>query len=168
MTVGILINVCPRPEHALPLACPGLGRKRSPHSTFSSGSTAWTTRVIPIAAPNSCARSRNLANLATRAGVEGTGRLRLTPRFSTLPRTKIIECGVRALGVDYGLTHSCYDPTRRAWRAGARDSCVLSRLAAFATTGAHRSGFLREPGMTDRLAQSLGASSGCTSFAQSR
>ena len=51
-----------------------------------------------------------LANLATRVGVEGAGRFRIHAPLLTLNKEKIIERG-RALGVDYSLTHSCYDPT---------------------------------------------------------
>ncbi len=75
----------------------------------------------------------NLANLATRAGVEGTGRFRVHAPLLHATKDQIIARGV-ALGVDYGLTHSCYDPTPEGLACGRCDSCVL-RLAAFGRLG---------------------------------
>ena len=74
-----------------------------------------------------------LANLATKAGVEGTGRFRIHAPLITLAKDAIIARGLE-LGVDYGLTHSCYDPTPEGLSCGRCDSCVL-RLAAFARLG---------------------------------
>jgi 7-cyano-7-deazaguanine synthase len=74
-----------------------------------------------------------MANLATRAGVEGTQRLRIHTPLIDLSKADIIRAGL-ALGVDYSLTHSCYDPDA-VGRACARcDSCQL-RLAGFAAAG---------------------------------
>jgi 7-cyano-7-deazaguanine synthase len=74
-----------------------------------------------------------LANLATKAGVEGAGRFRIHAPLLTLTKDQIIWRG-RELGVDYGLTHSCYDPTPDGRACGRCDSCTL-RLAAFARLG---------------------------------
>jgi 7-cyano-7-deazaguanine synthase len=74
-----------------------------------------------------------LANLATKAGVEGTGRFVVHAPLITLKKDQIILRGL-ALGVDYGLTHSCYDPDPEGRSCGRCDSCVL-RLAAFARLG---------------------------------
>ena len=74
-----------------------------------------------------------LANLATKAGVEGTGKFVVHAPFLTSTKDQIIARGM-ALGVDYGLTHSCYDPTPGGLACGRCDSCVL-RLAAFAKLG---------------------------------
>ena len=74
-----------------------------------------------------------LANLATKAGVEGTGRFRVHAPLLTLTKEQIIVKGL-GLGVDYGLTHSCYDPGTDGRACGRCDSCVL-RLAAFARLG---------------------------------
>jgi len=67
-----------------------------------------------------------MANLATKAGVEG--RLKFTIHAPLLNWTKaeIIRQGV-ALGVDYGLTHSCYDPSPEGISCGHCDSCQLRR-----------------------------------------
>lgn len=79
-----------------------------------------------------------LANLATAAGVEGKGRFRVHAPLIDMSKAEIIRTGLE-LGVDYGLTHSCYDPVRTAagaWQAcGHCDSCQL-RLAGFAAAGA--------------------------------
>jgi 7-cyano-7-deazaguanine synthase len=75
----------------------------------------------------------SMANLATKAGVEGTGRFRIQAPLITMTKDQIIERGT-ALGVDYGLTHSCYDPTADGASCGRCDACTL-RLAAFASLG---------------------------------
>jgi len=74
-----------------------------------------------------------LANLATRAGVEGAGTFRVHAPLLKLTKPEIIARG-RALGVDFGLTHSCYDPAADGRSCGRCDSCAL-RLAAFAELG---------------------------------
>jgi 7-cyano-7-deazaguanine synthase len=66
-----------------------------------------------------------LANLATKAGVEGT-RFRVHAPLSGMSKADIIREGVR-LGVDYSLTHSCYDPDPEGRACGRCDSCVLRR-----------------------------------------
>jgi 7-cyano-7-deazaguanine synthase len=75
----------------------------------------------------------NLANLATKAGVEGTGRFRIHAPMLTLTKEQIILRG-RELKLDYGLSHSCYDPTPEGLACGRCDACAL-RLAAFAKLG---------------------------------
>ena len=62
-----------------------------------------------------------LANLATRAGVEGGGRFRIHAPLLTLDKPQIIERGLE-LGVDYSLTHSCYDPTEEGLSCGRMPS----------------------------------------------
>lgn len=75
-----------------------------------------------------------LANLATRAGVEGKQHLQIHAPLMTLTKAEIIRRGLE-LGVDYGLTHSCYDPTPDGMACGECDSCQL-RLKGFAEAGA--------------------------------
>jgi 7-cyano-7-deazaguanine synthase len=75
-----------------------------------------------------------LATLATKAGVEGAMALKIHTPLITLTKAGIIELGL-SLGVDYGLTHSCYDPLPGGRPCGACDSCVLRR-AGFAAAGA--------------------------------
>jgi 7-cyano-7-deazaguanine synthase len=74
-----------------------------------------------------------LANLATRAGVEGTGRFTVHAPLLRLSKDAIIRRGLE-LGVDYGLTHTCYDPTAEGLSCGRCDACRL-RLAAFGRLG---------------------------------
>ncbi len=74
-----------------------------------------------------------LANLATKAGVEGKGQFRVHAPLITLTKEQIIRRG-RELGVDYSLTHSCYDPTPEGLACGRCDSCSI-RLAAFEKLG---------------------------------
>ncbi|HTL05354.1 MAG TPA: 7-cyano-7-deazaguanine synthase QueC [Gemmatimonadales bacterium] len=78
-----------------------------------------------------------LANLATRAGVEGK-RLRVHTPLIALSKAEIIRRGL-ALGVDYSLTRSCYDPDSSGRACGRCDACLL-RLRGFAEVG------LRDPG----------------------
>ena len=74
-----------------------------------------------------------LAALATRAGVEGA-RIRVRTPLIALSKADIIRCGL-ALGLDYGLTHSCYDPGASGGPCGHCDSCLL-RARGFAEAGA--------------------------------
>ena len=74
-----------------------------------------------------------MANLATRAGVEGTSRLTIHTPLIALSKAEIIARGL-ALGVDYGMTTSCYDPAADGRACGACDSCQL-RLRGFAEQG---------------------------------
>lgn len=66
-----------------------------------------------------------LANLATREGVEGRP-FRLHAPLVTLTKADIIRTGL-SLGVDYSLTHSCYDPSPEGLACGECDSCILRR-----------------------------------------
>ena len=74
-----------------------------------------------------------LASLATKAGVEGV-RFRVQAPLLTLSKADIIKRGL-ALGLDYALTRSCYDPAPDGCPCGACDSCVL-RARGFAEAGA--------------------------------
>jgi 7-cyano-7-deazaguanine synthase len=66
-----------------------------------------------------------LANLATRAGVEGA-RFRVHAPLSGMRKAEIIRTGAR-LGVDYAMTHSCYDPDALGRACGRCDSCLIRR-----------------------------------------
>lgn len=74
-----------------------------------------------------------LANLATAAGIEGKGTFRVHAPLVELSKAQIIRRGLE-LGVDYSLTHSCYDPDPAGRPCGHCDSCRL-RLAGFAAAG---------------------------------
>jgi len=76
---------------------------------------------------------QKLANLATAAAVEGKGEYRIHSPLLHLTKAEIIRCGV-GLGVDYALTHSCYDPSPEGHACGRCDSCRL-RLKGFEEAG---------------------------------
>jgi 7-cyano-7-deazaguanine synthase len=67
-----------------------------------------------------------LANLATKAGVEGTSRFRIHAPLLHMTKAQIILAGIEA-GVDLSLTHSCYDPSSQGLACGTCDSCILRR-----------------------------------------
>ena len=73
------------------------------------------------------------ANLATAAAVEGKGRFCIHTPIINMTKGEIILAGTR-LGVDYSLTHSCYDPDKQGRSCGHCDSCRL-RLKGFAEAG---------------------------------
>jgi 7-cyano-7-deazaguanine synthase len=81
-----------------------------------------------------------MANLATKAGVEGAGRFRIHAPLIAMTKEQIITRG-RDLGVDFSLTHSCYDPDPEGRACGRCDSCKI-RQAAFARLGLADPAFL--------------------------
>jgi 7-cyano-7-deazaguanine synthase len=70
-----------------------------------------------------------MANLATAAAVEGKGKYTIHTPIIEMSKSEIIMTGT-ALGVDYSLTHSCYDPAESGTPCGKCDSCML-RLKGF-------------------------------------
>lgn len=78
----------------------------------------------PDCRPEFIAAYEAMANLATRAGVEGHQKLRIHTPLIALTKAQIIARGLE-LGVDYGLTSSCYDPSPEGLPCGACDSCQL-------------------------------------------
>lgn len=87
----------------------------------------------PDCRPEFLAAFEQLANLATKAGVENKGRFRIHAPLLRLSKADIIHLGA-GLGVDYGLTHSCYDPAVDGSACGRCDSCQLRR-AGFEAAG---------------------------------
>lgn len=77
---------------------------------------------------------QKMANLATKASVEGRGRYTIHTPLIHLTKGEIVRRGLD-LGVDYSMTHSCYDPTSDGIACGLCDSCRL-RLKGFAEAGA--------------------------------
>jgi 7-cyano-7-deazaguanine synthase len=86
----------------------------------------------PDCRPEYIAAFERMATLATRAGVQGAA-FRIHAPLLTLSKAEIIRRGAE-LGLDYGLTHSCYDPDSAGRPCGRCDSCVL-RAAGFAQAG---------------------------------
>lgn len=66
-----------------------------------------------------------MANLATKAGTEGK-HITIHAPLINMTKAKIIQKGI-SLGVDYGLTHSCYDPSSEGLCCGACDSCIIRK-----------------------------------------
>ena len=87
----------------------------------------------PDCRPEFLAAFEQLANLATKAGVEGKLRFRVHAPLISLTKAQIIGRGAE-LGVDYGLTHTCYDPAADGRSCGRCDACQL-RLRGFAEAG---------------------------------
>jgi 7-cyano-7-deazaguanine synthase len=78
----------------------------------------------PDCRPEYIAAFERMANLATRAGVEGTTRTRILTPLIAMTKAEIIRAG-RVLGVDYAMTTSCYDPAADGTACGRCDACVL-------------------------------------------
>lgn len=87
----------------------------------------------PDCRPEYIAAFETMANLATKAGVEGKQRLKIHAPLMHLNKAQIIGEGLR-LGVDYSQTSSCYDPAPDGRPCGGCDSCVL-RAKGFAEAG---------------------------------
>ena len=87
----------------------------------------------PDCRPEFIGAFERVANLATRAAVEGRRRFKLHTPLIHLSKADIVRDGT-ALGVDYGLTLSCYDPTADGLSCGRCDACALRRKG-FAEAG---------------------------------
>lgn len=86
----------------------------------------------PDCRPEYIVAYETMANLATRAGVEGS-RLKIHTPLISMTKAEIIRTGLD-LGVDYSLTASCYDPNQEGHACGHCDSCLL-RLKGFREAG---------------------------------
>lgn len=102
-------------------------------SDIGIGANALDYSGYPDCRPEYLRAFETMANLATKAGVEGR-RLRIHAPLLAMTKAEIIGRGLE-LGVDYGLTHSCYDPDTSGRPCGHCDSCVL-RAKGFAEAGA--------------------------------
>jgi 7-cyano-7-deazaguanine synthase len=80
----------------------------------------------PDCRPEFIAAFETTANLATRAAVEGLLRMKIHAPLVALTKAEIIRLGA-SLGVDFALTHSCYDPSPEGYACGECDSCRLRR-----------------------------------------
>ncbi len=87
----------------------------------------------PDCRPEYIAAYERMANLATKASVEGKQRLKIHTPLIDLTKAQIIQQGLD-LGVDFGLTHSCYDPADTGEACGRCDSCLL-RMKGFKEAG---------------------------------
>ncbi len=97
------------------------------------GANALDYSGYPDCRPEYLEAFTRMADLATRAGVEGGVRLRIHAPLLRLTKAQILTRGV-ALGLDYGITSSCYDPAGDGAACGRCESCLL-RLKGFAEAG---------------------------------
>jgi len=89
----------------------------------------------PDCRPEFIAAFEHMANLATKAGIEGRTLLRIHTPLSKLNKAGIVRLGVE-VGLDFALTHSCYDPDEEGRPCGHCDSCLLRRRG-FIEAGLH-------------------------------
>ena len=87
----------------------------------------------PDCRPEFIAAFEILANLAIKASVEGLSKVKIHTPLIKMTKAEIIKKGL-SLGVNYGLTHSCYDPNETGLACGICDSCLL-RLKGFKKIG---------------------------------
>ena len=97
------------------------------------GATAVDYSGYPDCRPEYIEAYQTMANLATQAGVEGKIQLKIRAPLLEKTKVEIIQIGT-ALGVDYGLTLSCYDPDTEGSACGGCDSC-LHRKRGFKEAG---------------------------------
>lgn len=90
------------------------------------GANAVDYSGYPDCRPEYIEAFETMANLATKAGVEGTIRIKIRTPIIHMTKAEIITRG-SALGVDYGMTHSCYDPSPGGSACGLCDSCQLRK-----------------------------------------
>ncbi|WNZ12036.1 7-cyano-7-deazaguanine synthase QueC [Streptomyces sp. 11x1] len=102
-------------------------------SDIFTGVTAVDYSGYPDCRPEYMEAFATMANLATKAGVEGTSKITLRSPLIALSKADIVREGLR-LGVDYSLTSSCYDPDEQGRACGKCDTCLL-RLKGFAEAG---------------------------------
>lgn len=87
----------------------------------------------PDCRPEYISAFEKMANLATKNGVEGITRIKIHTPLQEMSKADIIRAGL-SLGVDYSITHSCYDPGENGISCGECDSCLL-RKKGFAEAG---------------------------------
>ncbi len=87
----------------------------------------------PDCRPEFISAFETLANLATKAGVEGSSRFKIHTPLVEMSKSDIVKKGIE-LGVNYSLTHSCYAPDDAGKSCGTCDSCLL-RLKGFKEAG---------------------------------
>ena len=101
--------------------------------TIFIGVNALDYSGYPDCRPEYIEAYQQMGNLATKAGVEGTAKLKIETPLISMTKAQIIQKGAE-LGVDYGLTLSCYDPDPQGRACGTCDSCLL-RIKGFEEAG---------------------------------
>lgn len=132
MSSGIPVTYVPARNTIFLSVALGLAESLEAFDVFI-GVNAVDYSGYPDCRPEFIAAFEHMANLATRAAVEGH-RVRIHTPLISLTKAQIIRRGLD-LGVDYALTHSCYDPPADGVSCGTCDSCQL-RLKGFHEAGA--------------------------------
>lgn len=132
MTDGIPITYVPARNTIFLSYALALAEVRGSNDIFI-GVNALDYSGYPDCRPAFIESFQHTANLATRAGVEGKRPLRIHTPLMNMYKAEIIAAGT-ALGLDYGMTVSCYDPTPEGAACGQCDSCSL-RKKGFAEAG---------------------------------
>lgn len=131
-SVGIPVTYVPARNTVLLALCLGYAEVIGGFDLFI-GANAVDYSGYPDCRPEFIAAFETLANLATKAAVEGSGRFRVHAPLLHLSKAGIIRLGTD-LGVDYRQTLSCYDPDAEGRACGRCDSCRIRR-AGFAAAG---------------------------------
>ena len=132
MSAGIPVTYVPARNTVFLAIALALAEVRQAFDLFV-GVNALDYSGYPDCRPEFIQAFEQLANLATRAGVEKTGRFIVHAPLLHLTKAQIIQLGV-SLGVDYSITHSCYAPAADGAACGRCDSCELRRRG-FAEAG---------------------------------
>jgi 7-cyano-7-deazaguanine synthase len=125
MAQGIPITYVPA-RNTVFLACALAWAETLESSEIFLGVNAIDYSGYPDCRPEFLAAFERLANLATRAGVEGRTRIRIQAPLVRLSKAGIVRLAAD-LGVDFSLTWSCYDPDPQGRPCGTCDSCLLRR-----------------------------------------
>ncbi|MEK6302961.1 MAG: 7-cyano-7-deazaguanine synthase QueC [Acidobacteriota bacterium] len=132
MSSGIPVTYVPARNTIFLSLALGWAERLSAQDIFI-GVNALDYSGYPDCRPEYVEAFEHMANLATKAGAEGRMRLKINTPLIAMTKAEIIKTGLK-LGVDYSLTHSCYDPTSEGLACGRCDSCLL-RLKGFAEAG---------------------------------
>jgi len=133
MSAGIPITYVPA-RNTIFLAFALAYAEVSQASNIFIGVNAIDYSGYPDCRPEFIEAFARMANLATKAGVEGTSKFQIHSPLIEMSKADIVRKAIE-LGVDLSLTHSCYDPSATGAACGKCDSCVL-RAKGFAEAGA--------------------------------
>ncbi len=125
MAHGIPITYVPA-RNTIFLSCALAWAEVLGSSDIFIGVNALDYSGYPDCRPEFIRAFEKMANLATKAGVEGRQSLRIHTPLISLTKAEIVRKGIE-LGVDHGLTSSCYDPSPTGTPCGQCDSCLLRR-----------------------------------------
>ncbi|OGP62283.1 MAG: 7-cyano-7-deazaguanine synthase QueC [Deltaproteobacteria bacterium RBG_13_49_15] len=123
--VGIPVTYVPA-RNTIFLSCALAWAEVLDSSDIFIGVNAVDYSGYPDCRPEYIHAFERMANLATKAGVEGRIAVRIRTPLIQMTKAQIIKKGLE-LRVDYSLTHSCYDPSPQGQACGRCDSCILRR-----------------------------------------